>query len=167
MLSIFRFLLALLFPFIPKQTWTCLIIGGGGSDALDGWLARRWRVQTETGALLDAVADKAFVLSALLTVAVTEKIPLFLIPLLLARDLLMAGTAIYAVFTGSYDYFQKMNVRWPGKIATLGQFVLLLTAVLYGKTINLVLWPAILFSVFAASDYGWLFIIELRRRAAI
>ena len=167
MLSSCRLLLALMFPFIPEHTWTCLIIGGGTSDILDGWLARRWRIQTATGALLDAVADKAFVLSALLTVAVAEKIPLFLIPLLLARDLLVAGTAVYAVLTGVCDSFQRMNARWSGKLATAGQFILLLTAALYGKTINLVLWPAILFSVFAAGDYSRLFILELRRRAAI
>ena len=165
-LSAFRLILAFLFPFAPEYAWTWLIIGGGGSDALDGWLARRWHAQSRTGAILDAVADKIFVLSALLTFAVAEKFPLFLMPPLLARDLLVAGTAIYAVSIGAWESFNRMDVRWPGKLATAGLFILLLTSVLCEQKISLALWPAILFSIFAACDYGRLFILELRRRAA-
>jgi phosphatidylglycerophosphate synthase len=165
-LSTFRLVLAFLFPFAPEHTWTWLIIGGGGSDALDGWIARRWHVQSRTGAILDAVADKLFVLSALLTIAATGKFPLSLIPLLLARDLLVAGTAVYATVIGAWESFNRMDVRWPGKLATAGQFFLLLTAVLCGEKISLALWPVIMFSVFAAGDYGRLFMLELRSRAA-
>jgi CDP-diacylglycerol--glycerol-3-phosphate 3-phosphatidyltransferase/cardiolipin synthase len=58
-----------------------------------------------------------------------------------------------------------MDVRWSGKLATAGQFLLLLVAVLFPAGIRLALWLAILFSVVAAVDYGRLFILELRRRA--
>jgi CDP-diacylglycerol--glycerol-3-phosphate 3-phosphatidyltransferase len=165
-LSSFRLILSFLFLVVPESAWIWLIIGGGGSDALDGWLARRWHAQSKTGAILDAVADKFFVLSALLTISAHGKFPLLLIPLLLARDLLVAGTAVYAASIREWASFRRMDVRWSGKLATTAQFFLLLTAVLWSDKVNFVLWPAILFSVTAAADYGRLFILELRRRAA-
>lgn len=121
-LSSFRLLLALLFPLVPESAWVWLIIGGGGSDALDGWIARRWHAQSKVGAILDAVADKLFVLFALLTIAAHGKFSLFLIPLLLARDLLVAGTAMYAASIKEWSAFHRMDVRWSGKLATTAQF---------------------------------------------
>jgi phosphatidylglycerophosphate synthase len=164
-LSSFRLILSFLFPVVPESTWIWLIIGGGGSDALDGWIARRWHAQSKTGVILDAVADKFFVLSALLTISAHGKFPLFLIPLLLARDLLVAGTAMYAAFIREWGAFHHMDVRWSGKLTTIAQFFLLLTAVLWSDKVHFTLWPAILFSGAAAADYGQLFMLELRRRA--
>ncbi|MCI5221344.1 MAG: CDP-alcohol phosphatidyltransferase family protein [Candidatus Electrothrix sp. AR4] len=167
LLSAFRLVLAVLFPYAPEYAWSWLIVGGGGSDALDGWLARRWQAQSRIGAILDPAADKLFILSALLTLALSEKFSLYLVPPLLARDLLVAGTAVYAASVGAWESFTRMEVRLLGKLATAGQFILLLTAVFCIENIIFSLWPAILFSVLAAADYGWLFILELRTRGAI
>ena len=164
-LSTVRLILACVFPFAPEQLWIWLIIASGGSDVLDGWIARRWQVQSRLGGILDAVADKLFILVALLTVAGAGKFSLWWVPPLLARDLLVAFTAAYAISIKSWESFNKMDVRWSGKLATAGQFLLLLVTVLFPRGIQVVLWFAILFSVVAASDYGWLFVMELRRRA--
>jgi len=164
-LSTIRLILACVFPFAPEQLWVWLIIGSGGSDVLDGWIARRWQVQSRLGAILDGVADKLFILVALLTVAAAGRFSLWWVPPLLARDLLVAFTAVYAAAIRSWESFNKMDVRWPGKLATAGQFLLLLVAVLFPAGIPFVLSIAILFSVIAAGDYGWLFIQELQRRA--
>ena len=164
-LSTIRLVLACLFPFAPEQLWVWLIIGSGGSDVLDGWIARRWQVQSRAGAILDGVADKLFILIALLTVAGASKFSLWWLPLLLARDLLVAFTAAYAASIRSWESFNEMDVRWSGKLATAGQFLLLLVAVLFPAGIRFALWLAILFSVIAAADYGRLFLLELRRRA--
>lgn len=160
-----RLILACVFPFAPERMWGWMIIAGGGSDILDGWIARRWKVQSRLGATLDAVADKLFVLAALLTVGGAGKISWWWIPFLLARDLLVAFTAVYAAVIGSWESFNRMDVRWSGKLATAGQFFALLVAVTAPAMLAAVLWPAILGSMFAAADYGWLFILELRRRA--
>jgi phosphatidylglycerophosphate synthase len=164
-LSTVRLVLAFLFPFVPEQLWIWLIIGSGCSDVLDGWVARRWQVQSRAGAILDGVADKLFILIALLTVAGFGKFSLWWVPPLLARDLLVAFTAAYAAFISSWESFNKMDVRWSGKLATAGQFLLLLVAVLVPAGIRFALLLAILFSVIAAADYGRLFILELRQRA--
>jgi len=74
-LSTLRLILAGVFPFAPEPVWLWLIIGSGVSDVLDGWIARRWQVQSRLGAILDAVADKLFILVALLTIALAGKLP--------------------------------------------------------------------------------------------
>jgi len=163
-LSTLRLILAGVFPFAPEPVWLWLIIGSGVSDVLDGWIARRWQVQSRQGAILDAVADKLFILVALLTIALAGKFSWWWVPFLLARDLLVASTAVYAVAAGSWESFYRMEVRWPGKIATAGQFILLLVAVLFPPGIAGVLFSAILLSVAAACDYGRLFLLELDRR---
>ncbi len=166
-LSSLRLLLALLFPFIDQQLWLWFIIGSGCSDALDGWIARHWQVQSQAGAILDGVADKLFILSALLTVAASGAFALSWLPLLLVRDLLVAVTALYAVMIGDWHSFHRMDVRWAGKLATVGQFLLLMVAVLFPTGLWLVLWPVILISVIAAADYGRLFVQELVKRRTI
>ena len=69
-LSIGRLLLAVVFPFVaPVTARLVLVIAGAASDGLDGYVARRWRVTSVAGGLLDGIADKAFTLSVLLTLA--------------------------------------------------------------------------------------------------
>ncbi|WP_051305598.1 CDP-alcohol phosphatidyltransferase family protein [Desulfogranum mediterraneum] len=166
-LSMLRLLLAAIFPFSPPGLWLWLIIGSGCSDVLDGWIARRWQLQSRLGAILDGVADKLFILAALLTLAGSGAFSFCWIPLLLARDLLVAFTAVYAAAIRSWGSFNKMEVRWPGKLATAAQFLLLLTAVIFPRPVSPpILWLATTLSVLAASDYGRLFVLELRLRAA-
>lgn len=63
--SLSRLLLAVAFV-LAGDRWVRvgLIAVAGLTDFLDGWLARRNRLETRTGALLDPVADRAFVLAA-------------------------------------------------------------------------------------------------------
>ncbi|NOQ46915.1 MAG: hypothetical protein GQ559_09635 [Desulfobulbaceae bacterium] len=164
-LSTGRILLACAFPFSPEWLWIWLVLGSGFSDFLDGWVARRWQVQSWQGGLLDGVADKLFILCVLTTFVSAGKFSGWWIPALLARDLLVAFTAVYAVSIRSWESFKKMDARWSGKVATLGQFLLFLVVLLFPDRIWLALCSAVLLSAVAACDYGRLFLLELRLRA--
>lgn len=89
-LSCLRIMLALLLPFSPQDYWLMLIIGAAFSDFLDGWIARKWQVMSWQGAVLDAFADKFFMLIALITVATSGIFALAWLPAILARDLLLS-----------------------------------------------------------------------------
>ncbi len=164
-LSTGRIFLACIFPFSPESLWLWLVLGSGFSDVLDGWVARRWQVQSWQGGLLDAVADKLFILCALITFVSAGKFSGWWIPALLARDLLVAFTAIYALSIRSWESFKKMEARWSGKAATFGQFFLFLVVLLFPDGIWFALGCASLLSGVAAGDYGRLFLQELRLRA--
>lgn len=162
-LSTLRLVLACVFPFSPEELWLWLILGSGATDFLDGWCARRWKVSSWQGGLLDAVADKMFMLAALTTFALAGKFPLWWIPAVIARDLTVAIAAGYAAAIRSWESFREMGARWSGKLATAGQFILLLMVVLYPGLITAALLVTVACSAIAAVDYGLLFYQALRR----
>lgn len=163
-LSGLRLVLACLFPFFPEYAWIWLVVVGGCTDFLDGWIARRWHVASWQGGLLDAVADKAFVLAVLFSMAGAGKFSFWVIPLLLARDITVAFAAAYAFTQCLWYSFQEMDARWPGKIATAGQFLLFVVVLIFPAQTIPVLVGAVFFSGVAALDYGWLFVKAVRDR---
>ncbi|MEF3193141.1 MAG: CDP-alcohol phosphatidyltransferase family protein [Halothiobacillaceae bacterium] len=69
------------------------------SDGVDGFLARRFGWQTRLGAILDPLADKAMILAAMVALVATGLLPMWLLVLLLLRDLgIVAGASHYNFF---------------------------------------------------------------------
>mgnify|MGYP006292960025 CR=1 FL=1 len=66
------------------------------SDALDGWLARSFRLQSELGAVLDPLADKALIVSVYVTLAIQGVLPPWLAIMVVSRDLLIIGAVAVA-----------------------------------------------------------------------
>ncbi|HQZ85919.1 MAG TPA: CDP-alcohol phosphatidyltransferase family protein, partial [Actinomycetota bacterium] len=62
----------------------------GITDWLDGYLARRWNQITRVGQLLDPIADRLYILATLFGLLLRDIIPLWLVILLVSRDVLMA-----------------------------------------------------------------------------
>src|ERR1700709_1491341 len=67
-----------------------LFVAAGLSDALDGWLARRYGGNA-VGALMDPVADKALLVTMYITLATIGALPDWLAILVVFRDLLIVG----------------------------------------------------------------------------
>lgn len=154
LLSAFRLILACLFPFAPGKYWIWMVFGGGGSDFLDGWIARRWNVTSWKGRVLDAVADKLFVLSVLMTYVFTDKIALWVVPVVIARDLVVVVIAAYTQYRRAWDSFRNIKSRWSGKVATAGQFLLLVAVALAPEFVPPALAASVLLSITAAVDYS-------------
>lgn len=66
----------------------------GISDALDGFLAKHYGWTSELGGILDPIADKLLLLGAILTLGWLNELPIWLVVLILARDILIVGGAI-------------------------------------------------------------------------
>lgn len=85
----------LMSPWNTRRTWLAtviLIAAAMISDALDGYLARRWCVTTDMGYVLDAMGDRAIHLALILAIFVHYDINPVLIWLLIFRDI-----GIYAI----------------------------------------------------------------------
>ncbi|HXJ00102.1 MAG TPA: CDP-alcohol phosphatidyltransferase family protein [Micropepsaceae bacterium] len=66
----------------------------GLSDAVDGFLAKRFNLRTRLGQLLDPAADKALMLTAFVTLAILDDVPAWLTVTVIARDsLILLGLA--------------------------------------------------------------------------
>ena len=79
-----------------------LLIVAGLSDALDGFLARRYGWFTPLGAMLDPIADKLFVMGVFLVFGLKGNLPWWLIALVIGRDMvIVSGALAYKLATGS------------------------------------------------------------------
>lgn len=73
-----------------------LFLVAGVSDAVDGYLAKRYNLQTELGAYLDPIADKALLISIYIALAISGVIPAFIAILVVSRDVMIVGAIIVA-----------------------------------------------------------------------
>ena len=65
-----------------------LFLAAGVSDAVDGYLAKRFKWTSELGAYLDPLADKILILSIYIALPVSAQIPLWLVIAVVSRDIL-------------------------------------------------------------------------------
>lgn len=99
------------------QALLALLIAGA-TDGLDGFLARRFRWATDVGAVLDPVADKILLVAVYVGLGLTREIPIWLMFIVLVRDLLIAlGSVAAVLFTRLRDFRPSV---W-GKISTFLQ----------------------------------------------
>lgn len=111
-----------------------VLVLGGASDWLDGYLARRWHQRSRLGQVLDPLADRLYILATLLGLALRGIVPWWLVVLLAARDVVMATTIWPALRRRG---FASLPVHFLGKAATF--------ALLYAFPLVLV----------GAGDGGW------------
>ncbi len=77
---------------IGQERWALAFLvfaAAGISDAVDGFIARRFDMRSEFGAYLDALADKALLVSIYITLSVTGVLPGWLAILVVSRDLMI------------------------------------------------------------------------------
>jgi cardiolipin synthase (CMP-forming) len=78
-----------------------LFVAAGVSDAVDGYLAKRFNMTTELGAYLDPLADKALIVSIYLTLGINGIIPIWLVILVVSRDIMIVGAVMLSWLVGS------------------------------------------------------------------
>src|SRR5713226_2188028 len=73
------------------RSWTAggLFLAAGITDQLDGWLARRWRVESEFGKFADPLADRLMIDSAVLLLFIDDRLPWAALVIVFGRDLLL------------------------------------------------------------------------------
>jgi Phosphatidylglycerophosphate synthase len=74
--------------------FACLV--AGLTDALDGYLARRFKWQTDLGSYLDPIADKLLLISLYVTLGVLGDLPAWLSIMVVSRDILIIGAVMLA-----------------------------------------------------------------------
>ncbi|HEY7992165.1 MAG TPA: CDP-alcohol phosphatidyltransferase family protein [Stellaceae bacterium] len=67
----------------------------GLSDAVDGFVAKRWNQRSALGAMLDPVADKAMLVSLYVTLGLMHHLPAWIVILVVFRDALLVGGFLF------------------------------------------------------------------------
>ncbi len=73
-----------------------IFVAAGISDAVDGYLAKRFDSRTELGAYLDPLADKLLIVSIYIALGVRGEIPLWLVIAVVSRDFLILSGVMLA-----------------------------------------------------------------------
>jgi cardiolipin synthase (CMP-forming) len=71
-----------------------LFLAAGVTDAVDGFLAKRFSMRTELGAYLDPLADKTMLVSIYIALGIIEAVPRWLVILVVSRDIMIVGAVI-------------------------------------------------------------------------
>jgi cardiolipin synthase len=97
-----------------------VFVVAGISDAVDGFLAKRFDMTTEIGAYLDPLADKALLVSIYVALGITGNVPRWLVILVVSRDLMIIGAVIL-----SWLVSKPINIRplTVSKLNTAAQIV--------------------------------------------
>ena len=125
-ISLSRIVLAAAFIAAPyPQARVLLIVLASLSDFLDGWLARRSGAATRWGALIDPIADRAFVFTAICVYLVEGSVTRGQFLVFLARDI---ATALGFFVARVVPWLRpvEFKARMSGKIVTVFQLAMLL-----------------------------------------
>jgi cardiolipin synthase len=103
-----------------------LFLAAGISDAVDGFLAKRFRMASELGAYLDPLADKALIVSIYVSLGIAGALPIFLVILVVSRDIMIISAFLLSWLVGKPMPVKPLLVS---KANTVAQ-ILLATVVL-------------------------------------
>lgn len=97
------------------RSWAAAILfaGAAATDQVDGWLARRWRVESRFGTIADPLADRLMIDTAVIGLFLHGRLPWPALALILTRDVLLVGGYKLLVPRG-----YELSVNLPGKAAT-------------------------------------------------
>jgi CDP-diacylglycerol--glycerol-3-phosphate 3-phosphatidyltransferase len=114
-LAIIPVFVALVIQAGGEPSWAAGILFGvaGITDQVDGWLARRWRVESQFGRFVDPLADRIIIDAAVILLWYYDRLPWPALALILIRDgILVVGTP--AAIRRGYEF----SVSFLGKAAT-------------------------------------------------
>lgn len=112
------------------------------TDFFDGYLARKHNLITDFGKIMDPLADKVLVISALVIFVDLKYIPSWMSIVVIAREFLISGIRMLAAAKGEVIPAGKL-----GKYKTTSQMIVILVMMFFGKNIYnqyLMLIPVIL-----------------------
>lgn len=148
------FIVFLLASLTPYDKWIALAIFiiASLTDLLDGKIARKYNLVTNFGKFMDPLADKLLVCSALICLIELDKIPSWMVIVIIAREFIISGFRLVASDNGVV-----IAASYWGKFKTTFQMVAvcLLIADIAALTVvtQIILWIAVALTVVSLTDY--------------
>ena len=155
------FIVALLMPeisetFLPNPINDYVALGifiiASLTDMLDGKIARKYNLVTDFGKFMDPLADKLLVCSALICLIELQRIPCFMVIIIIAREFIISGFRLIAADNGVV-----IAASYWGKFKTVFQMIAVMLLILNISAINIftqiILWIAVILTVVSLVDY--------------
>jgi len=98
-----------------RQTASALLLGVlGATDWIDGYVARRFHQVSTLGKIMDPVADRVLVVTAVITITVHGAVPVWFGVATLAREVVVSAAVLLLASLGA----ARIDVLWVGKAGT-------------------------------------------------
>lgn len=158
-ITLLRLLLGIAFPWLPVEWRIPVVVIAAITDGLDGQASRWMGAESKLGELLDPLADKVFFCAVVATLfwdGIATWLEVLLIGL---RDVAVLAGGLGAWLRDGGAAWARMSPRWPGKLATVLQFVFIAVVLLEaadwrGPTLIL----TAIVSGLAGADYVWAYL---------
>lgn len=148
------FVLFMLVDITAYDKWIALaiFIVASLTDLLDGKIARKYNLVTNFGKFMDPLADKLLVCSALICLVALNKIPAWIVIIIIAREFIISGFRLIASDNGVV-----IAASYWGKFKTTFQMVMICLMIADIEAISLittvVMWIALILTVVSLVDY--------------
>ena len=142
---------------IPDILADIIFIIASLTDMLDGKLARRYGLVTNFGKFMDPLADKLLVCTALIALQAMNRIPAWIVMIIIAREFIISGFRLVAAEAG-----KVIAASWWGKFKTTFQMIMVIvmivepSLVLFGLpviVVDIVMYTALALTVISLVDY--------------
>lgn len=141
---------------VITNVWLALAIFliAASTDLLDGYLARRWRQITTIGTLLDPIADKLLISSALIALVQVHAVAAWMVVLVVGREFAVSGLRSIAAAEG---YTIKASDLGKTKmVSQVAAITCLLLSIRYPALVmpgKVLMWGVVVFAMLSAFSY--------------
>lgn len=131
-----------------------VFLAAAATDLLDGYLARRWGQVTTVGTLLDPIADKLLIMAALVSLVAIQRVPAWMVIVILGREFAVSGLRQIAAASGFTIAASEL-----GKSKMIAQVVAIALVIggIRWPALNEIalyaMWAVVLFGVISGADY--------------
>lgn len=132
------------------SNWIALVIFVAASltDSLDGYLARKNNLVTNFGKFMDPLADKLLVCSALICLMELNRVPAWMVLIIIAREFIISGFRLVASDAGVV-----IAASYWGKFKTISQIVMIIALLIEFPYAFVFSWIAVILTIVSLVDY--------------
>jgi CDP-diacylglycerol--glycerol-3-phosphate 3-phosphatidyltransferase len=152
-ISLIPVLAAVLLSTLPEADLLAAIVFviASATDALDGWLARRNSQVTQFGKLMDPLADKLLITSALVSLVALYRLDAWVAMVIIAREFAVTGLRMLAIEQG-----QVVSASVWGKLKTTTQVAMVLALIWVDRPapwVDILVYVTVAVTVLSGADY--------------
>lgn len=118
------------------------------TDAFDGYIARKYKLVTTLGKFIDPLADKVLVIAAMLALIELDRLPAWIVMVIITREFIVTGLRLVAAAEGVVIAASK-----GGKLKTCFQIAALIMLILNIPGGIHLMWVAMALTVWSGMDY--------------
>ena len=125
-----------------------VFIGASLTDAADGYIARKRGIVTNLGKFIDPLADKILVTAALVSLVELQRLPAWIVMVIVAREFIVTGLRMVAAAEGVV-----IAASSGGKAKTVSQIVAICLMIFNLPGGLAAMWVAMILTVWSGMDY--------------